>query len=392
MHNPFLVQEIVDYDLLFSQGNSKINKRIKLSPEDKKAGVKIFCKETYAQDLYDNLYSGMTKPANKDFTQGMICKVKAKSVNFSTKMIEAQDIDSLSSIYIPFREFTEDPSLLAHHQVDSTFKVVIYKSDNGDFLGSERKCAALTYRDDLDEFSKTNKWFYVKVVSLVRGGYLALYKGTVKCFLPGSHAAANVIRDFNEYINKEIPVMIENYDATNDLFIVSYKKYIKQTLPQRVHELKFGEKYSGILTNKPYDFGMFVEFQNYFTGLLHKTEFENYDKVMKEFKSGDQIDFYIKEITIKKGEPRIILTTDVNNVNPDSITWQSIKDRIEGHELDYEFDKSSFTITVTFPDSNQTFTTDVNHLKGRIKIQDTGRIKVEKVDTIKRQIRYDFFS
>ena len=186
--------------------------------------------------------------------------------------------------------------------------------------------------------------------------------------------------------------MIENYDATNDLFIVSYKKYIKQTLPQRVHELKFGEKYSGILTNKPYDFGMFVEFQNYFTGLLHKTEFENYDKVMKEFKSGDQIDFYIKEITIKKGEPRIILTTDVNNVNPDSITWQSIKDRIEGHELDYEFDKSSFTITVTFPDSNQTFTTDVNHLKGRIKIQDTGRIKVEKVDTIKRQIRYDFFS
>jgi ribosomal protein S1 len=392
MQNYNYVPEIVDYDLLFSQGNSKLNKNIKLTPEDKKAGVKIFCKEPYAQELYNTLYSGMKHPANKDFEIGTICKVTAKRVDFSTKMIETQDAESLSTIYVPFREFTEEPSLLAHSDISPTFKVVIYKSENGDFLGSEKRCAALSYKDDLDEFLKTNKWFYVKVTNLVRGGYLALYKGTVKCFLPGSHAAANVIRDFNEYLNKEIPVMIENYDSANDLFIVSYKKYIKQTLPQRVHELKFGEKYSGILTNKPYDFGMFVEFQNYFTGLLHKSEFENYDEIMKTYKSGDQIDFYVKEITVKKGEPRIILTTEASKVPEEQVVWQGIKDRIEGHTLDYAFDKSSFTLQVIFPDADQTFTTDVSHLKGKTKISDFGQIKVTKVDAIRRQLRYDFLS
>jgi ribosomal protein S1 len=195
------VQEVIDFDLLFSQGHDKINHRIKLTPADKKARVQIFCKEPYAQELYNLYYSSgnLITPANKDFEVGRVCKVTAKRIDFNNKMIEAQDDATLSTIFIPFREFTEEPSLLVHTEISASFKIVIYKVDNGDYLGSEKRCAALTYRDDLEEFLKTEKWFYVKVTNLVKGGYLALYKGTVKCFLPGSHAAANVIRDFNEY-------------------------------------------------------------------------------------------------------------------------------------------------------------------------------------------------
>ena len=69
-------------------------------------------------------------------------------------------------------------------------------------------------------------------------------------------------------LHKEIPVMVENFDSVNNLFIVSYKKYIKETLPQKVSDLSFGQKYTGTLTNNPYDFGVFVEFQNYYTGLF----------------------------------------------------------------------------------------------------------------------------
>lgn len=205
-------QEIIDFDLLFAQGNSKVNTSIKLTEADRKAGLKIFCKEPYAQEIYDKYYSSLDKGfvASKDFEPGQICKVTAKSVNYETKVIEVQDDASMSTIYVPFREFSEEPSLLIHNEVSPSFKVVIYKSDNGDYLGSEKRCAAISYREDLEDFMKTDKWFYVKVTNLVKGGYLALYKGHVRCFLPGSHAAANVIRDFNEYLNKEIPVMIEN--------------------------------------------------------------------------------------------------------------------------------------------------------------------------------------
>lgn len=386
------VQEVIDYDLLFSQGNSKYNTSIKLTDADRKAGVKIFCKEAYAQELYDKYYSNSTNsaPAVKDFKVGHVCKVTAKKVDFANKVIEAQDDASLSTIFVPFREFTEEPSLLVHNEISTSFNIMIYKAEGGDYLGSEKRCAALTYRENLEQFAKEEKWFYVKVTSLVKGGYLALYKGTVRCFLPGSHAAANVIRDFNEYLNKEIPVMIENYDATNDLFIVSYKKYIKQTLPQRVHELKFGEKYQGILTNKPYDFGMFVEFENYFTGLLHKTEFANYEEFSKNFKAGDPIDFYVKDIVLKKGEPRIILTDSLEKVSEEQLTWQKLKDQIEGQVLPFSFNKQKFVLEIDLPGSNQSFTTDVNHLKGKTRIEDSGEVKVYKVDTIRKQLKFDF--
>jgi len=387
-------KELIDFDLLFSQGNSKINQTIKLTPEDQRSGLKIFCKEPYAQELYDMYFSSNSKtsfvPSNKDFELGKVCTVTAKKIDFDEKMIEVQDNASLSTIFVPFREFSSEPSLLVHNEVNHSFKVIIYKNDNGDFLGSEKRCAALSHREDLEDYLKTEKWFYVKVTNLVKGGYLALYKGTVKCFLPGSHAAANVIRDFNEYLNKELPVMIENYDATNDLFIVSYKKYIKQTLPQKVHDLNIGEKYTGILTNKPYDFGMFVEFQNYFTGLLHKTEFENYEEVSKQYRSGDTIEFYVKDVIIKKGEPRIILTDSYSKIGQEQLQWQDLKNKIEGQTLNYSLDKSDFSITINMPDGESTFKSDVNHLKGRTKISDSGQLHVHKVDAIRKQLRYDF--
>ena len=133
------VQEITDFDQLFSQGNSKYNNSIQLTPEDQRAGLKIFCKEPYAQELYDLYFaSGKTAiPSSKDFEIGQICKVTAKKVDFDNKIIEAQDTGSLSAVYIPFREFTEEPSLLVHNEISSTFKAVIYKVEGGDFLASE---------------------------------------------------------------------------------------------------------------------------------------------------------------------------------------------------------------------------------------------------------------
>jgi len=382
----------VDIDLLFSQWTSKYNSSVKLTAADREAGLKIYCKEPYAQALYD-LYTNAgssTTIASKDLREGDLCSVIAKSVDFNEKIIYADEINSKSTIYIPFREFTEEPSLLIQDEDLREFKVIITKVEDGSFYGSEKGCASITYRDNLNEFLKNDKWFYVKVVSLVKGGYLALYKGTVKCFLPGSHAAANVIRDFNEYLNTEIPVMIENFDSANDLYIVSYKKYIKHTLPQKVYDLEFGKKYTGILTNKPYDFGIFVEFQNYYTGLLHNSEFQNYAEETSNYKSGDSIDFYIKDIIIKKGEPRIILTDSLAKVDQEKIAWQELKERIEGLTLNYTLNKEDFHAEIELPDADEIFRTDVNHLKGRIRIPHDGEVKILRIDPIRKNVKLDF--
>lgn len=374
--------------------STKHNSRVKLTAQDARSRAKVLCKETYAQELYD-LYSGYDggfSSISKDFSVGQLCNVVAKSIDFENKVIITEDTGSKSTVFVQFREFTEEPSLLVHNQDLCEFKVVITKADDGDYYGSERKCAAITYRENLNEFMKSDKWFYVKVISLVKGGYLALYKGTVKCFLPGSHAAANVIRDFNDYLNAEIPVMIENFDSANDLYIVSYKKYIKHTLPQKVYELEFGKEYTGVLTNNPYDFGIFVEFQNYYTGLLHKTEFENYSEYCKGRRAGDEINFFVKDISLKKGETRIILTDSISKVDPERLAWQNLKNTAEGQLLNFTLDKEKFHIEIKLPADGQVFTSDVNHLKGKIRIPAAGQVRISKIDVIRRNLKLDFMS
>jgi ribosomal protein S1 len=382
-----------ELEILFSQGNSKINKSVKLSEADRKANVKIFCKEPYAQDLYDKYFgseAGHQLPtASKDIPVGEIRTVSLKKIDFAMSMVEMEDVSSMTSIFVPFREFSQEPSLsLLNEDKDRKYKVMVYKSNMSEILGSEKKCAALTLREDVEYFTKNNKWFYVKVVELIKGGYLAIYKNQIKCFLPGSHAAANVIRDFSEYLHKEIPVMVENYDSVNNLFIVSYKKYIKETLPQKVSDLSFSQKYTGTLTNNPYDFGIFVEFQNYYTGLIHKSDFEN-DAAFKEFskglRSGNQIDFWVKDVVQKKGEYRIILTTKPDSIDPVKKSWQSLKDGIENQILNYSYSKGSMTMTL--PDE-QTISVSVSATVMQDHNVD-GRVLIQKVDVIKQNLGFE---
>jgi ribosomal protein S1 len=380
-----------ELEILFSQGNSKINNSVKLSEADRKANVKIFCKEPYAQDLYDKYFgseAGHQLPtASKDIPVGEIRTVSLKKIDFAMSMVEMEDVSSMTSIFVPFREFSQEPSLSLLNE-DRKYKVMIYKSNMSEILGSEKKCAALTLREDVEYFTKNNKWFYVKVVELIKGGYLAIYKNQIKCFLPGSHAAANVIRDFSEYLHKEIPVMVENYDSVNNLFIVSYKKYIKETLPQKVSDLSFSQKYTGTLTNNPYDFGIFVEFQNYYTGLIHKSDFEN-DAAFKEFskglRSGNQIDFWVKDVVQKKGEYRIILTTKPDSIDPVKKSWQSLKDGIENQILNYSYSKGSMTMTL--PDE-QTISVSVSATVMQDHNVD-GRVLIQKVDVIKQNLGFE---
>ncbi len=42
------------------------------------------------------------------------------------------------------------------------------------------------------------------IIKLIKGGYLALYNKEVECFIPGSHAAANVVHNFNDMLGKTL--------------------------------------------------------------------------------------------------------------------------------------------------------------------------------------------
>jgi ribosomal protein S1 len=238
----------------------------------------------------------------------------------------------------------------------------------------------------LDEKEKV---FDVKIIELVRGGYLALYKDMVKVFLPGSHASANVVSNFEDMIGKTIPVIIDNYDKSSNLYVVSYKKYIRKTLPEKIKELSFSKKYKGILTSKPTDYGLFIELDGFFTGLVHKSEIKNYDSIKKTFKVGQEIEFYIKNIIKKDSQYRIMMTLDESNIDSGKAQWQKLKDDIEGEVLDFFYDNESNNLNIIKKDGEHV-SIKTDHESIIDKIYNANKIKIVKIDVLKENIYFDF--
>lgn len=378
---------------IFERGNSKYNTSLKLTEEDQKSNIKIYCQEPYAQELYDKMKAweqenDISLHQCKDLEVGNIYEVLAKKISFEDRLIFTEEVNTKVEITIPFKEFSRSTDELTRGE-NLKFHAMVYKLDRqGGFTGSERKCAAINYKKELVEHQNNKTWFEVHIIKLIKGGYLAKYKDSVECFIPGSHAGANVIRDFNKLLNKRINVMVDNYDQSNDLFILSYKKYIARSMPEKVTDLKFGHKYTGTLTNKPYDFGVFVEFEDYYTGLIHSSEFENYNEIKKTYKSGDEIDFYVKNVTNKGKNYRIVLTLNEGSIDPDKKEWDNLREQTENKKFDYLINSKNNSISIQIDDMSYEVSLRRKDLERNLN--QFPQVRVFKVDPINKRLKFEF--
>jgi len=371
---------------------SKYNTEVTLTPDDKNSGVKIYCQEDYAQELYDRMNklesTGQLHTANKDLEENGVYRVKANLISFEDKLIHAEEIGSKTPVIIPFREYSKDLEVLSRGE-GREFLIMVYKSTkHGENYGSERKAISISYKQELFDHLKENTWFDVTITKLIKGGYLAVYKKEIECFIPGSHAAANVVHNFNDMLNKTLTVMVDNYDQTNDLFILSYKKYVTQSMPTMIENLEFNREYQGVLTNKPYDFGVFVEIDGYFTGLVHQTEFENYDVIRKTLKTGDKLNVFVKDITTKGGQFRVVLTLNSKSVNAEKLAWQKLREKTETKSFAYDVDPKKNSISIYIDGENYEVS-----LKRKDLEKNLSRfpyVKVSKVDVLNKSLKFEF--
>jgi ribosomal protein S1 len=184
----------------------------------------------------------------------------------------------------------------------------------------------------IKETKKCETPYSAKIISKNNGGFLVEIDG-VEAFLPGGQAAANKIVNFNELIGKNVMVMIEDYIREGDTFIVSNKKYIQYILPKKTQELDLQKQYNGLITGS-ISSGIFIEFDEMFTGLLHISEMrmETQEKFRNsEYKPGDEISFYIKEVV--KGT-RLILS-DFEPIDAPA-TLEDFKLQCEGTTIEGE--------------------------------------------------------
>lgn len=167
----------------------------------------------------------------------------------------------------------------------------------------------------------------------------------IDAFMPNTLADVNKLYDNTILLGKSINVMLETLQQDKGIYVVSRKKYLKTLIPNKIKEIRKNNRskiYEGRVTGTR-DFGIFVQFEECLTGMIHKANIrEDYQDKINDIEAGTLIDFYIKDII--KGGSQIILTQFLKES-----LWDTIRvgDTIEGKvvmvkpfgaliELDYE--------------------------------------------------------
>jgi len=258
-----------------------LNSKIK-SP----AGSRIYCHEPYAEELAELYFASNDKfeGGSKDLSDGGVYTCTIISVKADEALAQT---DSGQTIYIDLKRERRDAEKLNITGIGfypgEELKARVRKM-NGSYSGSIIEYYIHSLRAELfEQIKKESNAYLVKIVSINKGGYIAELSG-IKCFMPGSLAAANKITDFESYIGKEMHVMIEGYVEAKDIFIVSYKKYLNRIMDSKIQELDLTKKYKGYVTGKC-DEG----------------------NSLAALSPGIEIEFYVKEI---KDNNRLTLTLD----------------------------------------------------------------------------------
>ena len=321
------------YDNGYKGGNSLvINKSVKTNSSKDK----VYCHESYAQELYD-MYEAHMQGRNvsdaKDAIKGTIYtvtdiravsdhEVSIDTANGMTAVIdlnkEKQYLDTLNCKSIDlFVAAVKTRPDFKKSLIDSKLNAKVM--DNGRVSLWDGNLAKIE-KELTEQIKNPTSAYYAKVKSINNGGYIVDIQG-VTCFLPGSLAAAGILNDFESLLGKTLPVMIVNYIPSSG-FVVSYKKYLETILPSKIeNELTVGQEVSCKVTGAIQN-GLFVQFKDkngewLFSGLIHRSvmshDFETrFDH--REFRVNDEMRAYIANIIENNGKYRIVITDSPQNV------------------------------------------------------------------------------
>lgn len=303
----------IDWEVLKAQNKRTSNKQL-----SSKYRGRVFCHADYAEELLE-LYQKVPIES-KEHKPGDICEISEVTMvgNEEIRVMLTNYTDATISLkhekkYLRLLEMDEEEFITSLASKDGRVNLestrVMVEHGLPDLRVSLYEGHLSHIKQEFyQQISKPVTAYSGVITGKNQGGFIVSVQG-VDGFLPGSLSAANVVRDFDALIGKIIPVMVEDYLEESNTFVFSHKKYLSHVLPSKISELSTDRKYEGTITGLT-KYGIFVEFDEIFTGLIHtskmsdkfKEKFKNF-----EFQSGDSVEFWIKEITVDK---KIILTDE----------------------------------------------------------------------------------
>ena len=234
--------------------------------------------------------------------------------------------------------------------VGQEIDVLLTKLQQNPFLikGSIAELARIKVDNKMKSFYENKTPIEANVKETIPAGYLLeidIDNIIIDAFMPNTLADVNKLHDTDVLLGEKINVMLETLQQDKGIYVVSRKKYLKTLIPEKIKELKKYPRehvFTGHVTGTR-DFGIFVQFEDCLTGMIHKANLhEDYREKIGTIEPGTKIDFYIKDII--KGGSQIILTQYLKES-----LWDTIRvgDKLKGKvitvkpfgaliELDYE--------------------------------------------------------
>jgi len=288
----------------------------------------IYDKDPQKQQQYLDLIESteaLIKPSTNSIVEGCITDVNNRYAYLDIGWRESAILDM----------HKESPEYKDNFVKGATMEVLLKSvdltSNTGSISASYTEVVKhLKHREIHDSIGKRIA-FPAKVKELIHGGYFLDIDG-VEVFMPGSLGGVNKLVNFDRLLGKEIYVVPINYAKDKDYIVVSHRDYLQSLIPDAIEDLNAGDGKSGFITGTT-KFGIFCEFDNCLTGLVHKSDLD--DETQQAFndrslKPGDEIKFVIKEVT---RDNRIMLSQlqFVPEIDPwDNIGRYTIPSQVQG--------------------------------------------------------------
>lgn len=258
----------------------------------------------------------------KDHIQGDIIMATILTIEKAGIFV---DIQFKCEGFISNEELNMSPEEKEQLKVGDSIRVMLVQLETkeGYSLLSKKKADwGMAWEDAVEAFSK-NEPVYADIVSAVKGGLVANYKG-LKGFIPASLVNRTKEEPLKNFVNKKIKAQLIEVDPKRKKIILSNKvaeSNKNESIDAKLLEnLEVGQVLKGKVTSIK-NFGAFVNI-NGLEGLIHISEvsWDRIDKVEDVLKLGDEIEVFI--LGIDKDEQKISLGLKQLTADP----WEAVNE------------------------------------------------------------------
>ena len=219
------------------------------------------------------------------------------------------DVGRKQAGFIPAAELSNDPNVKPEDvvKIGDEMDLLIMKTNDqeGTIMLSKRRVDAMKGWDEITEAQENNEILEGKVIEVVKGGVIVLYKA-MRIFVPASQATASRGEDLNELMGKEVKFRVIEVNRQRRRAVGSIRSVLREE--RKAAQEKFweqveeGQHYTGKVKSLT-SFGAFVDLGGV-DGMVHISELSwNRIKHPSEVLSvGDTVEVYVKGLDRENGK------------------------------------------------------------------------------------------